>query len=103
MLRCIDTRVPRSECNTQQQHRLSVIGFVKVVIGNVPYHYLPVSYLPWEALAAAFEASGQKKLAQDIKQFVNAMPPALTERELFLAKARKLIDKQQIQDCGHSR
>jgi len=57
----------------------------------------------WNTLAAAFEASGQTKLAQEIKQFVNAMPPALTEREHFLAQARKLFDKQQVQDRGRSR
>src|SRR6185312_2067326 len=57
----------------------------------------------WNTLAAAFEASGQTKLAQEIKQFVNAMPPALTEREHFLAQARKLFDKQHVQDRGRSR
>ena len=57
----------------------------------------------WNTLAAAFEASGQTKLAQEIKQFVNAMPPALTEREHFIAQARKLFDKQQVQDRGRSR
>lgn len=57
----------------------------------------------WNTLAAAFEDSGQTKLAQEIKQFVNTMPPALTEREHFLAQARKLFDKQQVQGRGRSR
>ena len=57
----------------------------------------------WNTLATAFEQAGQPKLAQEIKQFVNAMPTALTEREHFLAQARKLFDKQQVQDRGRSR
>ena len=57
----------------------------------------------WNTLAAAFEQAGQPKLAQEIKQFVNAMPAELTEREHFLAQARKLFDKQQVQDRGRSR
>lgn len=57
----------------------------------------------WNTLAAAFEQAGQPKLAQEIKQFVNAMPPELTERGHFLAQARMLFDKQQVQDRGCSR
>jgi type IV secretory pathway VirD2 relaxase len=57
----------------------------------------------WNTLAAAFEISGQTKLAKEIKQFVNAMPSELTEREHFLAQARKLFDKQQVRDRGRSR
>jgi hypothetical protein len=57
----------------------------------------------WNTLAAAFEESGQTKLAQEIKQFVNAMPPELTEREHFVAQARKLIAKQQDRNRGRSR
>ena len=49
----------------------------------------------WNTLAAAFEQAGQPKLAREIKQFVNAMPPAQTEREHFVAKARKLLDQQR--------
>jgi hypothetical protein len=45
----------------------------------------------------------KKQKSQAIKQFVNAMPPALTEREHFLAQARKLFAKQQVQDRGRSR
>lgn len=57
----------------------------------------------WNMLAAAFEQAGQPKLAQEIKQFVNTMPSALTEREHLLTQARKLFDKQQVRDRGHSR
>lgn len=57
----------------------------------------------WNTLAAAFEQAGQPKLAQQIRQFVHAMPPAQTEREHFVAQARKLLDKQQVQDRGRSR
>ena len=57
----------------------------------------------WNTLAAAFEGSGQTKLAQEIRQFVNSMPPELTEREHFLAQARKLFNKQQVLDRGRSR
>jgi hypothetical protein len=31
------------------------------------------------------------------------MPSELTEREHFLAQARKLFDKQQVRDRGRSR
>jgi hypothetical protein len=37
-----------SERYAQQQHGLSMIGFVKVIVGNVPYHHLPVMSLPTE-------------------------------------------------------
>jgi hypothetical protein len=63
----------------------------------------------WDTLAAAFEQAGQPKLAQEIRQFVSAMPPAQTEREHFVALARKLLDKQQqvakrqVRDRGRSR
>jgi len=63
----------------------------------------------WNTLAAAFEQAGQPKLAQQIREFVNAMPPAQTEREHFVALARKLLDKQQqaakhqARDRGRSR
>ena len=67
----------------------------------------------WNTLAAAFEQAGQPKLAQEIRQFVNAMSPAQTEREHFIAQAKKLlekqqaekrqIDKQQVHDRGRSR
>ena len=50
----------------------------------------------WNTLAAAFEQAGQPKLAQEIRQFVNAMPPAQTEREHLVAQAKKLFDKQQV-------
>src|SRR6185312_2242902 len=49
----------------------------------------------WNTLAAAFEQAGQPKLAQEIRQFMSIMPPALTEREHFVAQARKLLAKQQ--------
>jgi hypothetical protein len=49
----------------------------------------------WNTLAAAFEQAGEPKLAREIKLFVSAMPPAQTEREHFIAKARKLLDKQR--------
>ena len=32
----------------------------------------------WATLAAVFEEAGQSKLAEEIKQFVNAMPSAQT-------------------------
>lgn len=64
----------------------------------------------WNTLAIAFEQAGQPKFAQQIRQFVNAMPPAQTEREHFVALARKLLDKQQVdkqqvrdRGCGRSR
>ena len=62
----------------------------------------------WSTLAAGFEQAGQPKLAQEIRQFVNAMPSAQTEREHFIAEAKKLldkqqVDKQQVQDRGRSR
>ncbi|WIG56446.1 MAG: IncQ plasmid conjugative transfer DNA nicking endonuclease TraR [Rhodanobacteraceae bacterium] len=50
----------------------------------------------WNTLAAAFEAAGQAELAQEIKQFVLAMPLAQTEREHFVSLARKLLEKQQV-------
>jgi len=49
----------------------------------------------WNTLAVAFEQAGQPKLAQQIRQFMNAMPEAQTEREHFVAQARKLLEKQQ--------
>lgn len=57
----------------------------------------------WNTLAAAFEQAGQPKLAQEIRQFVSGMPPAQTEREHFIAQAKKLLAKQQDRDCGRSR
>lgn len=57
----------------------------------------------WNTLAAAFEQAGQPKLAQQIRTFVNAMPPAQTEREHFVAQAKKLLEKQQVRDRGRSR
>lgn len=48
----------------------------------------------WNTLAAAFEEAGQVALAQQIKQFVTTMPPALTERERLVVKARKLIEQR---------
>jgi len=57
----------------------------------------------WNTLAVAFEVCGQTKLAQEIKQFVNAMPSELTERDHILAQAKKLFEKQQVQDRGRSR
>lgn len=52
----------------------------------------------WNTLAAAFEQAGQPKLAQEIRQFVSTMPPALTEREHFVVEARKLLAKRQIEE-----
>src|SRR5690348_14035412 len=41
--------VPRlSERQAQQHHGLSMVGFVKVIVGNVPDHHLPVTPLPSE-------------------------------------------------------
>jgi len=57
----------------------------------------------WNTLAAAFEQAGQPKLAQEIRQFVNAIPAAQTEREHFIAKAKKLLEKKQVRDRGRSR
>jgi hypothetical protein len=57
----------------------------------------------WKTLATAFEISGQTQLAQEIKQFVNTMPPELTEREHILDKARKLIANPQDRNRGRSR
>lgn len=57
----------------------------------------------WNTLAEAFELAGQPKLAQEIKQFVSAMPSAQTERDQFVELARKLLAKQLIQDRGRSR
>jgi hypothetical protein len=54
----------------------------------------------WNTLAAAFEQAGQPKLAQEIRQFVSTMPPALTEREHFIGLARKLLAKQRVKDRG---
>ncbi len=48
----------------------------------------------WNMLTAAFEEAGQVALAQEIKQFVSAMPSALTEREHFIAKAKKLMEER---------
>ena len=39
---------PLSERHAQQQHGFPMIGFVKVIIGNVPHHHLPVMSLPPE-------------------------------------------------------
>ena len=57
----------------------------------------------WNILAAAFVQAGQPKLAREIMQFVNTMPAAQTEREHFVALARKLLKRQQVQDRGRSR
>lgn len=62
----------------------------------------------WNTLAAAFELAGQASLAQEIKQFVQAMPPAHTEREHFVSLARRLLEKQpvakqQVRDHGRNR
>ena len=61
----------------------------------------------WNTLAAAFEIAGQAALAQEIKQFVEAMPPAQTEREHLVSLAKKLLDKQrvakQVRDHGRNR
>ncbi len=61
----------------------------------------------WNTLAAAFEQAGQPKLAQGIKQLVNAMPAAQTEREHFVVQAKKLLEKQihkkQVRDGRRSR
>lgn len=57
----------------------------------------------WNTLAAAFEQAGQPKLAQEIKQFVSAMPSPQTEREHFIGLARELLAKQKVQDRGRSR
>jgi len=57
----------------------------------------------WNTLAASFEQAGQPKLAQEVRQFVNAMPTAQTEREHFVALAKKLLEKQQVRDLGRSR
>lgn len=57
----------------------------------------------WNTLAAGFEQAGQPKLAQEIRKFVNAMPPALTEGEHFVAQAKKRLDKQQVKDRGRGR
>lgn len=57
----------------------------------------------WNTLAAVFDASGKPALAQEVRQFVNAMPSQMTEREHFIAQARKLFEKQKVQDRGRSR
>ncbi|MEO6967598.1 MAG: relaxase/mobilization nuclease domain-containing protein [Rhodanobacteraceae bacterium] len=57
----------------------------------------------WNTLADAFDQAGQPTLAQEIKQFVNTMPPPLTEREHLIKQAKKLLEKRQEQDRGRSR
>jgi hypothetical protein len=58
----------------------------------------------WNTLAAAFEVAGQAALAQEIKQFLSAMPSSQTEREYFIELAKKLLAKQmQVKDRGRSR
>jgi len=60
----------------------------------------------WNTLAVAFEQAGQPKLAQEIKQFVSAMPSPQTEQEHFIGQAKELLVKQnqqQVKDRGRSR
>ena len=45
----------------------------------------------------------EKQKSQAIKQFVNAMPPELIEREYFLVQPRKPFAKQQDQHRERSR
>lgn len=57
----------------------------------------------WNTLATAFEVAGQAALAQEVKQFVNLMPPPQTEREYFIELAKKLLAKQmRVKDRGRS-
>ncbi len=48
----------------------------------------------WATLAAAFEGSGQVAAAVEIKRFIADMPPARTEREALLERARELLAEQ---------
>jgi hypothetical protein len=57
----------------------------------------------WNTLAAAFDLAGQATLAQEIKQFVQAMPSSFTEREQLIAQAAKLLAKNQVRDRERGR
>lgn len=57
----------------------------------------------WNTLAAAFDAAGQVAQAKEIKKFVEAMPPPLTERDHLITQAKKLFAKHQVRDRRRSR
>lgn len=48
----------------------------------------------WVTLAAAFEGAGQAAAAVEIKRFISDMPPARTEREALIERARELLAEQ---------
>lgn len=48
----------------------------------------------WSTLAAAFEVAGQVAAAAEIRRFIADMPPARTEREALIQRARKLLAEQ---------
>lgn len=57
----------------------------------------------WNTLAQALEDAGQSGLAQEIRQFVQAMPSPQTEREHVIAQAKKLLEARQHRDRGRGR
>lgn len=59
--------------------------------------------MAWNTLATALEVAGQAALAQEIKQFVQAMPSSFTEREHLITQATKLLAKDQVRDRGRGR
>lgn len=48
----------------------------------------------WATLAAAFEGAGQVAAALEIKRFIADMPPARTEREALIERAREVLAEQ---------
>ena len=47
----------------------------------------------WTTLAAAFEGAGQVNAAIEIRRFIADMPPARTEREVLIERARELLSQ----------
>src|SRR5690348_8158003 len=52
-----------SERHANQQHGFSMVGFVKVIVGNVPYHHLPVMPLPSERADELIRRAERVRLA----------------------------------------
>jgi type IV secretory pathway VirD2 relaxase len=48
----------------------------------------------WATLAAAFEGAGHVAAAVEIRRFIADMPPARTEREVLIERARDLLAEQ---------
>ena len=56
----------------------------------------------WATLAAALEGAGQVAAAAEIRRFIADMPPARTEREGLIERARDLLAEQaKSQDQDH--